>query len=206
MIRGNDALFPCLICIVSYKQHRMNNIKVNSVRWLSIKDLEGEIWHKTNHDHLLVSNFGRLKRGAHTTIISRKGKRDHSVSYDERIYKQIMNKCGYLCIMFKCNNKRTSLLSHRMVAEAFMPNPNNYPIINHKDENKQNNFVFVDADGTINSEKSNLEWCTHKYNTNYGTCQQRHAESLRKVLRDRCKVIKQYTIEGQFIAEYKGKT
>ena len=50
---------------------------------------------------------------------------------------------------------------------TYIPNPNNYPIINHKDENKQNNNV------------SNLEWCTHKYNTNYGTAIQRQSEKLK---------------------------
>lgn len=47
---------------------------------------------------------------------------------------------------------------HRLVAITYIPNPNNCPIINHKDENRKNNHV------------SNLEWCTHKYNSNYGNC------------------------------------
>lgn len=46
---------------------------------------------------------------------------------------------------------------HRLVAEAFIPNPNNYPCVNHKDENPLNNTV------------NNLEWCTYSYNINYGT-------------------------------------
>jgi len=51
---------------------------------------------------------------------------------------------------------------HRLVASTFIPNPNNYPQINHKDEDKTNNSI------------SNLEWCTAKYNINYGTWINRH--------------------------------
>lgn len=57
---------------------------------------------------------------------------------------------------------------HRLVARAFIPNPNNYPEINHKDENKSNNHV------------DNLEWCTSKYNTNYGTSIERRARKWSK--------------------------
>ena len=53
---------------------------------------------------------------------------------------------------------------HRLVAQAFIPNPNNLPIINHRDENKTNNLY------------TNLEWCDHKYNTNYGTRTERWRE------------------------------
>lgn len=52
---------------------------------------------------------------------------------------------------------------HRLVAEAFIPNPNNWPCVNHKDENPFNNCV------------DNLEWCTNEYNLSYGTCRQRAA-------------------------------
>lgn len=74
---------------------------------------------------------------------------------------------------------------HRLVAEAFIPNPNKYPCINHKDENKKNNAV------------SNLEWCTPKYNTNYGTCIKRRALNCRKH-------VVQFSLDGEQIREWDG--
>ena len=64
--------------------------------------------------------------------------------------------------------------------EAFVPNPHNYPCVNHKDENRGNNFIWVNPDGSVDLEKSNLEWCSHKYNLNYGTAQLRKAETYKK--------------------------
>lgn len=59
------------------------------------------------------------------------------------------------------------LVVHRLVAQAFIPNPNNLPQVNHKDEDKTNNCV------------DNLEWCTNKYNCNYGN----HIENIVKKTR-----------------------
>ena len=71
------------------------------------------------------------------------------------------NNCGYILVFLYKECKPKGYSVHRLVAEAFIPNPNNLPQVNHKDENKANNCVW------------NLEWCTREYNRNYGTCPQR---------------------------------
>jgi hypothetical protein len=75
---------------------------------------------------------------------------------------------GYLSICLRnpgCPSRTIPI--HRLVAKAFIPNPDNLPQVNHKDEVKTNNSV------------DNLEWCTNEYNARYGTKQQRAAEANR---------------------------
>ena len=80
------------------------------------------------------------------------------------------NRCGYRCVnLFKDGSIHTVNI-HRLVTESFLPNPHNYPVVNHKDENKTNNNV------------GNLEWCSHAYNLNYGTAKRRRAISQGKVV------------------------
>lgn len=76
--------------------------------------------------------------------------------------KTTTNKGGYLSVQLTASNgkiKREYI--HRLVAIAFIDNPDNLPQVNHKDEDKQNNKI------------DNLEWCTAKYNNNYGTRNER---------------------------------
>lgn len=70
-------------------------------------------------------------------------------------------KKGYMEVNIYNKGKRKTMLVHRLVAQAFIPNPSNLPQVNHKDENPRNNNV------------DNLEWCTQKYNNNYGTYKER---------------------------------
>lgn len=72
------------------------------------------------------------------------------------LLKLSKNNYGYIQVYLYKNSIRTGLKVHRLVAQAFIPNPDNLPEVNHLDEDKTNNRV------------DNLEWCTHKYNVNYG--------------------------------------
>lgn len=108
-----------------------------------------------------VSNLGRVRS------LSRYVNYGHSVAYRKgRILKEGIATCGYRQVELRKNNRPTHALVHRLVAQAFIPNPDNLPQVNHKDENKANNQV------------SNLEWNTSKDNINYGTGIKRRAEKL----------------------------
>ena len=121
---------------------------MKSVVWKDIKGYEG-IYQ--------ISNYGEVMR---------------LMSYDSRghlrsskILKQRTNQYGYLQLGLHKDGVEKKYLVYRLVAENFIDNPNNYPEINHKDENKQNNSV------------SNLEWCDRNYNVNYGNAQYKRVVS-----------------------------
>lgn len=101
------------------------------------------------------------------------------------IVPQRDNGNGYM----KVNLGHKSYYVHRLVAEAFISNPNNLPQVNHKDENKKNNSV------------DNLEWCDAKYNSNYGTKIERFIE--KNTNGKKSKKVYQYTIDGELVNEWK---
>lgn len=83
-----------------------------------------------------VSNLGRIKN-----------------LKSNKILKCNCSKYSYQYVQLHNDNGWKQFSVHRLVAETFIENPNNFPIVNHKDSDKHNNFV------------DNLEWCTHSYNT-----------------------------------------
>jgi hypothetical protein len=84
------------------------------------------------------------------------------------------NKKGYLTVLLCNNGVEKDFKIHRLVANAYIPNSENLPQINHKDENKQNNCI------------SNLEWCTNTYNRNYGSRNKRAAIGISKAKMKPC--------------------
>jgi hypothetical protein len=109
-----------------------------------------EIWKKIEgYENYSVSTYGRVrnKRGKELSPINING-----YNYVSLVNGNIYKKCRI----------------HRLVAQAFIPNPNNYPVVNHKDEDKSNNHI------------DNLEWCTIEYNTNYGSCPSKIASKHKK--------------------------
>ena len=116
---------------------------------------------------------------------------------------QFVKPNNYRCVTLKKNGEKQSLYVHRLVAQAFIPNPNNYPQVNHIDENKGNNYV------------DNLEWCTAKYNVNYGTGMKRRNASIgyrnrkpnkEKMSKSHEKPVLQFSLDGIFIRRWSSAT
>lgn len=126
--------------------------------------------------YYLVSNKGRIKSKRSNKIL-----RTH---FDSK-------RKGYEYITLNYDGVKKSYQVHRLVAKLFLPNPNNYPCINHKDENPSNNCV------------ENLEWCTYSYNLSYGNKTQRELNTKREnsAINAPKKVI-QKSREGIFIREF----
>lgn len=94
------------------------------------------------------------------------GVRNHTNGY---VLKQFHTSKHYLYVNLQKNKQHYERRVHRLVAQAFLPNPNNYPQVNHKDENPQNNNV------------DNLEWCTNEYNIRYGSRLARLSRTMKGV-------------------------
>lgn len=136
--------------------------------WKPIKKYEG--WYE-------ISNLGRVRSLDRFVNHSNKGFKSFRKG---KIISPGKTKDGYLFVNISKNQKSQNLRINRLVAQTFIPNPNNYPQVNHKDEDKTNN------------KASNLEWCTAKYNDNYGA-------RNKKVAKKRGKKVIQLTLDGQVV-------
>lgn len=167
--------------------HEMQEIilEQNSYRWLMPQDLEGEVWRDVPlFKGYMVSNMGRIKSVPHVV------RNCYSTRLTvARIVHQRVNKDGYACVRLYENGAERTFTVHRLVALAFLPNPNNFEEVNHKDECKSNNRL------------ENLEWCTHLYNSRYGTRTKRIAATQKA--NKHCFVpVRQYSLDGIFVKEW----
>ena len=86
---------------------------------------------------------------------------------------------GYFQVCLRKNGETKKCYVHRLIAETFLENPENKPCINHKiegDEGKKINMVFFNEDGSVNEERTTIEWATYEENNNYGTHNERMAK------------------------------
>ncbi|MGN1327986.1 MAG: NUMOD4 domain-containing protein [Clostridia bacterium] len=130
--------------------------------------------------------------------ISNTGKVKNNIT--NKILKPRLKRTGYVEYALRKNNKAYYVLAHRLVAMHFIPNPYKFEMINHKDENKQNNF------------EDNLEWCDRIYNVNYGTATQRRIKNTDFKKRNqnpnfiagtkKGRSILQYDLKNNFIKKY----
>lgn len=132
-----------------------------------------------------VSNMGRVRSIAvysakYGKVIERK---------TPRLHKLETSRDGYKRLTLSLYGNEKHWFVHRLVALAFIPNPENLPFINHKDEDTKNNNV------------EDLEWCTSAYNSNYGTLPQRIRErQINSAALS--KAVFQYELDGTFISAY----
>lgn len=134
---------------------------MNKEIWKDIKGYEGLYQ---------ISNYGKVK--SLDRIKKSSLKNQDFVRVKSRILKQYTNKKGYLLVQLNKNGMGKTKQLHRLVAEAFIPNPDKLSEVNHKDENPGNNCA------------DNLEWCDSKYNNNYGTRIDRMTISIEQYTKD----------------------
>ena len=110
---------------------------------------------------------------------------------------------GYLTVGFWKNGEYKMCYVHRLVAQTFLPNPENKPCINHKiegEKGKKINMVFFNEDGTIDKERTTIEWVTREENNNYGTRNERISKTMTNGKLS--KKVLQLSLSGDLIREW----
>lgn len=154
--------------------------------WKDIKGYEGKYQ---------VSNLGRVRSLSRLVwngkvYVKHTGRiLSQTVRYSK---KRMCYTYSYVSFHNKSNAPTKKIFIHRLVAEAFIPNPNNYSFVNHKDENKLNNTV------------DNLEWCTCEYNNSYGTARERSIKT--KIRKGITKPVCKYSLDGKRLCIYNSVT
>lgn len=133
-----------------------------------------------------VDQFGRVF-GLDRIVTVVDGNRTYKKPLSGKQMKQSMHDKGYKTVSLTKDGKTKTMFVHRIVAEAFLPNPDNMPMVNHKDEDKTNNFI------------ENLEWCTAEYNRTYGKAVEKQAKKLRGRKSEKRVAVIQRSLDGEFM-------
>ena len=177
-MKGTPTCLLCIYFLVGRKLVNMEEI------WKDIKGYE---------KMYQISNYGRIKS---LSRFINSCKQYSSIGYysKEKIIKQSVSKTGYyICTLCK-NGKTRTFKVHRLIAEAFIDNPNNLPIINHKDGNKLNNSI------------DNMEWCDYSHNNKEAYKQGLKESNLKWIVelnKRKRKKVNQYDLNNNFIKQYK---
>ena len=160
-------------------------MKINNVEeWRAVKGFEGRYE---------VSNLGRVK-SLERTVTSKNHYGTFQRRVREKMLKLIKNSEGYLQVDLSKNGTRKQYLVHRLVAEAFIPNPypEKYDVVNHKIEG---------AEGKLINTVENLEWCDTLYNFKYGTARERMIKTQTN-RSDLSKTVYQYNTAHELVGKY----
>lgn len=166
-------------CPYDADDHHYQGVKTAMPSWQGVRYADVEEWRPVRgyKGYYEVSSLGRVRSLPRKT---RFGTR--TLVTKQKILRPVTGH-GYLYVVLSKRNKHSQKAVHRLVADAFIPNYDNLPAVNHKDEDKSNNRV------------SNLEWCTPRYNNLYSNVSERGAEA--------CRIpVVQETKDGKFVARY----
>ena len=156
-----------------------------------------EVWRTAVYDGEVyeglykVSNWGRIV----------------NLNYRNTGKAKLMNQSeatgGYFKVNLRKNGEDKTCYVHRLVAQTFLPNPENKPCVNHKIEGKKGkkiNMVIFNTDGSIDKERTSIEWVTYEENNNYATRNERMAKALTNGKKS--KKVLQFTLDGKLIREW----
>lgn len=168
----------------------MEYIDVNSKRWLSLENLPNERWKDIEgyEGFYQISDYGRVKS------LKKPNRKNQFV--EERIMVIHPNKNGYSILHFSMNGYHYRKSIHRLVALAFLDNPNNHPFVLHKKAVR---------DGGSN-HYSNLYWGTQKDNMNDRKRENKYivsTETIEKIIEQSSKPVNQYNLDGSFVRTWK---
>lgn len=168
----------------------MNNflferMEINNERWFDLTPLLNEEFRdiKGYEGQYQVSNYGRIKSLCRLS----KCKNEKYKIIKEKILRVNYGTNKYAIVTFSKNKKIKTFEIHRLVAEAFIPNPDNLPCVNHRNEIKNDNRI------------ENLEWCTYSYNNSYNG-------KAKKINEERKKPVLQFNLKGKLLKEYNSIT